>query len=906
MDAPAVRRLMVFAPHTPGARSRSGVQRVTIECIDALCRVVPRDADGRLLLDLVTWDPVDGQMRHYGQRDVEAVFAGRDWPDGLRVHPCAHRIGMRFGDTVPPGDEVCVLMPEVFTFLPQGNEIHARAVSQCIGYGWQTAAIFYDLIPITNAAYRTDRSHHRYVAELLRIDHVLSISHFSQGDLLGLYAALGLPQAWLDAAGQRFHPIPLPSTAVADDEARPEPAALAAIPKTCIVALGTVEPRKRQVEIVRAFQRLQIGRRSGLVLRIIGNLHPQVAAEFSAAIAEDEHIRYSGFATDAEVADAFEHALFSVFASDDEGFGLPITESLAHGVPCLTASFGAMAEAAEGGGCLTVDVRDEAALAQGIARMTFDAALVGRLRAEIAQRPQRSWQDYAQEVWGAVFPPRAAVSPMAEAAGRLAAAVRGRARAVTLDAGPLGGEPGSTVTVAVLRGVRDKIPPYPAGGLAAAYVAGPVASWSGLGAEEVAALAGLDAVFFEAGDVCAAVLDAAMRHGTEHMLPGWFRAVPPGAGPAGAVPLLASALVQRRHRQMVARREANLRAATTAIGLGQTQPLLTVMISTYNRGRFVAANVAWVLQHMAAHGNLVELVVVDNTSTDDTEARLAQYAGHAGFTYIRNPSNTGMLGNLHVCSTLMRGRHVWLIGDDDFMMPDTLPMLLRVLTMDRAVPFVFMNFGVFHRAAMTDGDSAAMFVNERHVLAADPAPTGTMPVREAGVQHDNLFTAIYPIVSRSDILARVFNHPFTGKPFRSLVESVPTTDAILSSYAETEAMWLAACGIVGNAHNSWQRHRVAWHGVLTPVMLELARQAGMDGAVLHNWGLAHVGLLKEAQALFPDETVVDEFSDDELATSRRVLRGDYLSPARQAPQEAAVPAPRTLRAGKRGLAGQAG
>ena len=151
------------------------------------------------------------------------------------------------------------------------------------------------------------------------------------------------------------------------------------------------------------------------------------------------------------------------------------------------------------------------------------------------------------------------------------------------------------------------------------------------------------------------------------------------------------------------------------------------------------------------------------------------------------------------------------------------------------------------------------------------------------MQHDNLFTAIYPIVFRSDILARVFNHPFTGKPFRSLVESVPTTEAILSSYADTEAMWLAACGIVGNAHNSWQRHRVAWHGVLTPMMLELARQAGLDGAVLHTWGMAHVGLLKEAQALFPDETVAAEFPADELAASRRVLRGDHLTPGAPVP-----------------------
>ena len=81
------------------------------------------------------------------------------------------------------------------------------------------------------------------------------------------------------------------------------------------------------------------------------------------------------------------------------------------------------------------------------------------------------------------------------------------------------------------------------------------------------------------------------------------------------------------------------------------------------------------------------------------------------------------------------------------------------------------------------------------------------------MQHDNMFTAIYPIVFRSDLLAAVFNHSFEGKPFRSLIDAAPTSNLILSQYAHTEATWLAPCGVVGNAHNSWQKHRVAWHGV---------------------------------------------------------------------------------------------
>jgi hypothetical protein len=56
---------------------------------------------------------------------------------------------------------------------------------------------------------------------------------------------------------------------------------------------------------------------------------------------------------------------------------LPIAESLATGIPCLTANFGSMAEGAVDGGCVTCDVNDVAALKR-------DANVVGR-RAEVTR-----------------------------------------------------------------------------------------------------------------------------------------------------------------------------------------------------------------------------------------------------------------------------------------------------------------------------------------------------------------------------------------------------------------------------------------------------------------------------------------------------------------------------------------
>ena len=62
---------------------------------------------------------------------------------------------------------------------------------------------------------------------------------------------------------------------------------------------------------------------------------------------------------------AYDLAHCLVFPSLNEGFGLPIAESLASGTPVVTSEFGSMREIAGHGGGLLVDPRDDHAIAAG-------------------------------------------------------------------------------------------------------------------------------------------------------------------------------------------------------------------------------------------------------------------------------------------------------------------------------------------------------------------------------------------------------------------------------------------------------------------------------------------------------------------------------------------------------------
>ncbi len=103
--------------------------------------------------------------------------------------------------------------------------------------------------------------------------------------------------------------------------------------------------------------------------------------------------------SDRELQSAVSAALFTIFPSLHEGFGLPVAESLSLGVPVVTTNYGATAEIASEGGVLTIDPRSNTALADAMRRLLTDDSEIARLRDEIVRRPERNWQTYADELW---------------------------------------------------------------------------------------------------------------------------------------------------------------------------------------------------------------------------------------------------------------------------------------------------------------------------------------------------------------------------------------------------------------------------------------------------------------------------------------------------------------------------
>lgn len=262
-------------------------------------------------------------------------------------------------------------------------------------YGLRTAAIVHDLIPIRLAhLYPPEAAaqYRRYYRMFAGADLVLATTRLVAGHLSQHLAAEGLR---------------LPEIAVV-----PLPAQLADLPRVRtrlparergsplrLVTVATWEPRKNLAGLLRA---VKLARERGAPIEatLVGRRGDHVAhdAEVDALLAGLPGCRALSRIDDSGLAALFATHHASVYPSCEEGFGMPVLESLWLGRPCLCHSGSAMAEVAPGGGTLMLDMESECALADALTRLADDPKLLCRLAEEAFERPLRDWTAYAAEV----------------------------------------------------------------------------------------------------------------------------------------------------------------------------------------------------------------------------------------------------------------------------------------------------------------------------------------------------------------------------------------------------------------------------------------------------------------------------------------------------------------------------
>lgn len=164
--------------------------------------------------------------------------------------------------------------------------------------------------------------------------------------------------------------------------------------------VGTIEPRKNLIRLLTAFSRLAQPVKDNALLVIAGdkgwggvNIDDVVYD-----LGLTKNVFLLGYVDESSLTCLYANAQFLVMPSLYEGFGLPLVEAMAHGIPVLTSNNSSMPEVAGDAGML-VDPEDVGSIAEGLNQLITDDELRSRLAARAKINAVRfSWDESAERI----------------------------------------------------------------------------------------------------------------------------------------------------------------------------------------------------------------------------------------------------------------------------------------------------------------------------------------------------------------------------------------------------------------------------------------------------------------------------------------------------------------------------
>lgn len=159
------------------------------------------------------------------------------------------------------------------------------------------------------------------------------------------------------------------------------------------LTVGTLEPRKNQVRLLRAYARLRSKLGSSLRLVIVGG-EGWLMEEFRSTVSEleiQDHVLLPGYLDDQGLVWLYQNSFCFLYPSLFEGFGLPLVEAMELGAPVISSNSGAMPEIVGSAGLL-VDPYSEDEICDAMERVAS-----GQVRREVLR--ERSLQRVREFTW---------------------------------------------------------------------------------------------------------------------------------------------------------------------------------------------------------------------------------------------------------------------------------------------------------------------------------------------------------------------------------------------------------------------------------------------------------------------------------------------------------------------------
>lgn len=370
-------------------RSPSGVTRVQTRLVVA----------GEGLFGLVAFDARSGRWREFPREMLDRLLAATERPGGPK--------DADWQALVDAAEAALAAAPE-WVFTPGDWMLGAGAAWWLRGHaarimelkqraGLRYASFVYDLLPLLVPEHCEEilvRSFAQHFSTMcLLADHAICISEAVRADFRAWQPSL-LPGLEIPASVLRL-------------DARFGAGAASAAPagEAFVLAVGTVESRKNQLGLLRAW--LHLMRLHGeervprlVVVGVHGFLAEQVLQLHRSAPELRRRVELRPGVPDGELQRLYAGCLFTVFNSHAEGWGLPVTESLAQGKVPLVSDVPVLRESG-GAHAVYVEPENVPALARAAWGLISDREGLAAREAALREGVRlREWRDLAEECAG--------------------------------------------------------------------------------------------------------------------------------------------------------------------------------------------------------------------------------------------------------------------------------------------------------------------------------------------------------------------------------------------------------------------------------------------------------------------------------------------------------------------------
>ena len=398
-------------------RELSGIQRVqagyllglgNVTIAGTQCRICTRFKYSSFYFD-VPYERFAALLKAAGDSTVVSIEAWARYVSSFKK-TLTQRANLAEGDTI-------------FTMgAPWALDDHNETI-RCAKFFYRAhyLQVFYDLIPISVpevvAAPLIPHFARAMAAMSIYADHIFSISRYSRDDLTNTLARLERPVPGMSV-------IPMGGTITdAEGEGVAPAGALdkLGVSGPFVLCVGTLEPRKNHALLFQLWRRLVARHGADRVPRLVlvgrvGWYMEDFMRQLKITGFVEKTVVHLQGVSNAELSVLYDSCLFTIFPSFSEGWGLPITESLARGKVCVCSNVTSMPEAG-GSHALYIDPYDTSGAYELVEALIYDADRLAREEAKLASFHAPTWSE-ASEGLRAQFAevvPRLAVLPQTPA-----------------------------------------------------------------------------------------------------------------------------------------------------------------------------------------------------------------------------------------------------------------------------------------------------------------------------------------------------------------------------------------------------------------------------------------------------------------------------------------------------------